>query len=163
MPQKTKTQRHTLSSSRGFSIIEVLFAVLLFTVMIVGLSQLLVSGVGQRAVDVDQQLALIAVTTIADRTLSEIRDNTGTGSPGGGSQGACDAVKTFEATIDEAAVAKLPYATVSPFLFTSCPSCQVEVMLTCTPATNFWNGYVRVRDIDRSRTVADIPIACYQP
>jgi type II secretory pathway pseudopilin PulG len=147
----------------GFSIIEVLFAVLLFTIMIVGISQLMVSGVGQQTVNAEHQLSLIAVGNITERTLSEIRDNTGPLSPGGGSQGACDSTgKTYESTIDSDAAALLTYSGIPPFIFTSCPDCQVEVKLTCD-ALKFWNGYVRVRDTDGNQTIATVPVAIYQP
>lgn len=132
--------------------------------MIVGISKLLVSGVGQQAVNVEHQLSLLAVSNIAERTLSEIRDNTGALSPGGGSQGACDTDgKTFTSTIDSDASALLAYSSIPPAIFTSCPKCQIEVKLTCNATLNFWNGYVRVRDIDKSRTIATVPVAIYQP
>lgn len=159
----TNKQQTISTTEHGFSIIEILFAVLLFTIMIVGISQLMVSGVSQQAVNSEHQLSLMAVSNVAERTLSEIRDNTGALSPGGGSQGACDATgKTFQSTIDSDASALLAYSSIPPAIFTSCPECQVEVLLTCDEL-KFWNGYIRVRDTDQNRTIATVPIAIYQP
>lgn len=155
-------------SQAGFSILEVIFGVILLTIMLVGMSQLLVTGFQQQDHDTRDVLAEIALNNVAERLRTQFRDNYGTGSEGGGAYGGCPGgVSPYTLSASAANISTvLPPATSSPVppaLFTKCPACVIEANLTCDTTVHVWNGYIRVRTATGGTTIASIPFDLMQP
>lgn len=143
----------------------------MLTIMLVGTSQLLVTGFQQQDHDTRDILAKIAINNVAERLRSRFKDNYGTGSEGGGTYGGCSnyahtvttADYTFTADSNNLMALLPPVSPVSPALFAKCPDCVIEAVLDCDDATNVWNGYIRVRTATGGTTIASIPFDLMQP
>jgi hypothetical protein len=137
--------------------------------MLVGMSQLLVTGFQQQDLDTRDNLAEIALNNVAERLRSRFKDNYGTASEGGGTYGGCPggtSPYTLSATAANIATLLPPASPVSPALFTKCPACVIEASLTCgtdPQNPNVWNGYIRVRTATGGTTIASIPFDLLQP
>lgn len=161
---------------KGFTIIEVVFATLLFSVAIVGLSQLLVVGFSQKSIDTTNHLSLLAINNMGERLLSSMRDNYSTDeSPGGGDFGSCDSPETtYTLILDKQKNADMsPYSPIPEEVFAGeREKYQIEIKLTCDPGVvdpddklHLWEGYVRMRDSssENANTIASIPFSLFQP
>lgn len=156
-----------INNQHGFSILEVIFGVIMLSIMLVGMSQLLVTGFQQQDYDSRDILAKIAINNVAERLRTQFKDNYGTSSEGGGTYGGCSNYAHTTTTADYIFPANFTTLTslppASPALFTKCPGCVVEAVLDCDDANNVWNGYIRMRTAIGGTTIASIPFDLMQP
>jgi hypothetical protein len=159
-------------SMQGFTIIEVVFAVLFLLIVIVGLSHLLVSGMEQESFDTRDLLAMIAVNNMWERTLTMARDNYGPDSEGdrsdidlsSGPSKPGDYTTPGDYTYtNNGNENNNPYPPAAPDLFTKCPNCIYDISLRCEKDQNTWNGYVTIINGPGGELLASIPMLIYQP
>jgi len=166
MKQKVTTGREQLltmlirrDNNNGFSIIELLIATLLFSIMITGVSQLMSVGFDQQQIDIKQKLSALAVNNGAERFLSTIRDNCGTNSFTGKSIGGCTTGKTYTQSYNGTSNP----SPMPPDLITNCPGCLLNVNFTCDNS-NQWHGSVSVIDSGNNNEIlASVSPAFFQP
>ena len=160
-----------INNSHGFSILEVIFGVIMLTILLVGMSQLMMTGYQQQNLDSRDLMAFIAVNNVRERLLTRFGDNYGTDSEGGGSYGGCSNVAhtvitpDYIFTADSSNLTALmpPVSPVPPALFTKCPGCVVEAVFNCDNPKTTWNGYIRVRTAAGGTTIASITFDLMQP
>ena len=151
------------ASMQGFTIIEVVFAVLFLMIVIVGLSQLFVSGMEQENFDTRDQLAQFGVNNMWERTLTMARDNYGPSSEGGQSYLGCGPKDPGEYKYTKNGNEN-NYPPAAPDLFIKCPNCIYDVSYICTkPATHTWDGGVNIRNGSGGELIATLPFPIYQP
>ena len=161
--QVSGLKKKPATSGEGFTIIEVVFAVLFLLIVIVGLSQLFVSGMEQENFDTRDQLAMIGVNNMWERTLTRARDNYGPNSPGGQSNLGCGPSDPGNYTYTNNGNENPSYPPAASDLFTKCPNCTYDVSLACTTGTNTWKGYINITDGSGGEIIASLPMLIYQP
>jgi type II secretory pathway pseudopilin PulG len=165
-PTFTMKRSGSRENQAGFSILEVIFGVIMLTIMLVGMSQLLVTGFQQQDHDTRDILAKITLNNVAERLRSRFRDNYGANSTGGGTYGGCPGGASpydLSATAANMAIPLPPSSAAPPALVTKCPTCVIEASLTCDATPHVWNGYIRVRTATGGTTIASIPFDLMQP
>lgn len=163
--------RSKIRNKQGFGILEVVFGVIMLTIMLVGLSQMLVVGFQQQRLDSRDILAEIVIHNVAERLLVRIRDNydnTGTFKGGcGTSPPSASSTPNLQMLNTTPTDWALPWNVFMPALFEGnyaagkCLTCKINVDLDCDDANNLWEGHIWMHD--GQMTIASVPFKLYQP
>lgn len=141
------------------TLIEIMIAGLLFSIMVIGISQMMVSGLQQYHYDIRQELAALAANNGYERFRAFTRDHCGTKSFTGNSAGACDTIgKSYTHTYNSGQNSPLPPDLTSSNI---CSGCVLELSYTCR-ANNIWEGYSRVVDKNNNDVLASVPPSIMQ-
>jgi type II secretory pathway pseudopilin PulG len=163
--------RSKIRNKQGFGILEVVFGVIMLTIMLVGLAQMVVMGFQQQRLDSRDILAEIVIHNVAERLLVRIRDNSANT---GTFKGGCGTYPPSASSTPNLQMLNTtpinwanPWNVFMPALFDStssagkCPTCKINFDLDCNDATNVWEGHIWMHD--GQMTIASVPFKVFQP